>query len=134
MSSLHVRQFAREQMSKLKTPFFETINTDIVVPDQDLWMTLSFNSYMSQKQTFCNDFMETGVISLIFFGTAGQGDEILLAQAEQDALVFYSQQDPSGLLTLVSCSPPEEASSADGRPLYVVTMAVTYQFNQSFRG
>ena len=134
MSSLHVRTFARDQMSKLSTPFFETINEDIIVPDQDLWMTLSFTSYMKQKQTFCDDFMETGMISLIYFGTAGHGDKDLLTRAEYDTRVFYSQSDPSGLLTLVSCNAPEEASSADGRPLYVVSIGVTYQFIQSLRG
>jgi len=41
--------------------------------------------------------------------------------------------DSSGLLTLTSCNAPEEASSADGRPLYVVSVGVNYSFYQSLQ-
>ena len=133
MSSLHVRNFAREQMPKLSTPFFETINTDMVVPTDSIWMTLSFNTFTSSKQSFCDDFMEMGIISLIYFGTAGMGDQLLLSQAESDSQIFYRQSDPSGLLTLSSINAPEEASNSDGRPLYVVSVGVNYSFYQSLQ-
>lgn len=133
MSSHYVRTFAREQMPKLSTPFFETINTDMVVPTDSIWMTLSFNTFANSKQSFCDDFMEMGVISLIYFGTAGMGDELLISQAEADSKIFYRQSDPSGLLTLSGINAPEEASSADGRPLYVVSVGINYNFYQTLQ-
>jgi hypothetical protein len=43
--------------------------------------------------------------------------------------LFYSQKDPSGLLTFVGVSQPEE-SSGDSKPLFVASVGITYQYYQ----
>lgn len=131
MSSQYVRTFARQIMPLMKTPFFETINQEIEYPNNAIWMTLAFRAYSMNRETYCQESKETGVISLVFFGTAGIGDQQLLEAVEGDSQFFYRQKDSSGLLTLEQLSPPEEASDGDGRPLYVMSVDVSYSYIKS---
>jgi basic membrane lipoprotein Med (substrate-binding protein (PBP1-ABC) superfamily) len=124
MSSAYVRSFARGLMPKLSTQFYETVNEEVTPSDQ-LWMTLSFDAYSKELNTYCRSTTEYGVINLVYFSDPGLGDSAALTALEADAAVFYSQSDSSGRLVFTNCSAPEEVSN--GRD-YVVSISVTYEF------
>jgi hypothetical protein len=127
MSSKYVRDFARGLAPKISTKFYDTINTD-VSPTDALWMTMTFDAYTKEVDTYCRSTTEYGVINLIFFGNPGIGDGAILTAAEADAASFYGQSDSSGRLVFTSCSAPEELMVNDGSPDYVVSVAIDYEF------
>lgn len=127
MSSAYVRSFARGLMPKMGTKFYETINKE-VNPTDPIWMTLTFDAFTKQLDTYCRSTTEYGVINLVYFSDPGIGDDSVLAAAEADANLFYDQSDSSGRLVFTSCSAPEEVSN--GRD-YVVSIAVSYEFYSS---
>lgn len=124
MSSKYVRDFARGLMPKMATKFYETVNAE-VNPVDPLWMTLSFDAFNKQVDTYCRSTTEYGVINLVYFSDPGLGDGTALAALEADAKVFYDQSDSSGRLVFTNCSPPEEVSNGKD---YVVSIAIDYEF------
>jgi hypothetical protein len=107
MASRYVRQVFRSWMSKLATPYFDTVNLE-QSPQVPQWCTLEFVSASSQRSDLCGAAEETGTVTLWFFGPAGVGDDALLAAAEADAAIVLQQIDPGGKLALLGCQPPTD--------------------------
>ena len=72
MSSLHVRTLARQWIVGVGVPFHETINTN-ANPQDPIWVTLDFQSEYTEVSTFCDDYIETGVIEMVY-RVEGTGD------------------------------------------------------------
>ena len=127
MSSRAVRQAVRGWMAALTTSYYDTINIEQAPADR-IWVTVEFNSFGMIKETFCDQWVEEGDITLTFFGPPGVGDDALLSQAEADALLFYSQVDPAGKVVLVNRSAPEDFALTENGPRFGVTFRFGYEF------
>lgn len=129
MSSRAVRTLARTWAKTLTTPYVETINVAEDAPDGSIWMSLEFDSYGWDKMSYCQDFQETGQITLVWMGVNGTGDDAVLLQAEFDAIAFFSKVDPAGKLVLTGRSAPDTFETSGSTPEFLVSIDFQYVFN-----
>jgi len=127
MSSRAVRQAVRGWMVGMASPYYDTINIE-QAPTDNIWVTVDFNSFVMTKESFCDQFVEEGDITLTFFGPPGVGDDALLAQAEADVALFYGKTDPNKKVALVNRSAPEDFVLTENGPRFGVTFRFGYEF------
>lgn len=128
MSSSHVRNLARQWIAGCGTPFYETVNTD-ANPTVPLWVTLDFQPEFTERSTFCDDYIEEGVIEMIFSANAGSGDGAAIAAAEAAGRFMLAQTDPAGAMVVRKAMPPEEYSSGDAPSAwYQVVVGLEYRY------
>ena len=125
MSSRAVRQFARAAVATIGVPYIDTINLSQKLPSPN-WCTLSFLTYGTEKLSYCNEMQETGVISLVFFGAPGVGDDAILQAGEAAAAKFYDYANPLFPVTLRTLSAPIDYTSAGDVPQYAVQFDFEY--------
>jgi hypothetical protein len=136
MSSKIVRQKARQWIVPAAAgiaPFYESVNTQVSAQDP-LWVTLEFDSFGREYESFCGDTTETGTINIVVFGRAGVGDDAVITAAEKIASNFYDYGDPSNGLILVDLAAPEELFSNDGSPQYAVSVTIEYEYRLRVTG
>lgn len=126
MSSLYVRQLAKQWVAGLVTPFYNTANEE-QNPADAVWMSLEYDAYTTIKETYCEDWTEEGTIRLVFFGTPGVGDDSLFLIAQQDANTFFNNTDSTGKLTLTILNAPVEFGGPD-TPFYGVEVSIDYTY------
>lgn len=126
MSSLYVRNRLREWCNSqfVGSKFYDTVNL-AQDPVDPIWSTLEFVSSDNTQMTFC-DFWETGIVNVVFFGQAGQGDGSLLSIAEQDMANLMAALDPDKRLVILKSTPPEDYERSDGTPGFVVSFTINY--------
>lgn len=130
MSSLYVRQLAEQWIADIGTlPYYNTINQQ-QQPTDNLWLTLDFESFGANIETYCGDTLEEGEIRLIFVGRVGIGYDTLIATAEDFAELFFASVDPDGRLVLTNKNPPVDFAG-ENDPWFVVEIAVDYQQRES---
>lgn len=129
MSSLYVRSMARGWCSDIDMtlPFLDTVNTE-ADPPGPMWSTLVFVSANNTVTNYCGGMEETGTFDFIALGTAGLGDVELFTAAEHDVALLMQRADPSGRLTLLHASPPEDFLQAGSAPWYTVSMVISYSY------
>lgn len=126
MSSAYVRNLVRQWVGTLTTPFVETINVE-QNPQNDLWMTVQFDQTGWDKLTYCDHFLEAGVITLSWLGKPGIGDADIIAAAEIDAALFMAKADPAHKLVITGRSAPDDFEGVG-----VPTLQVDITFNYSY--
>lgn len=126
MSSPYVRGLCETWAGALSVPFYNTINEE-QDPADAVWVTLEFDVFNSQRDTFCGDVIEDGMVRLVFLGAAGGGATSLLTTAQTEAAAFFANVDPTGALVLQNVGAPEEFGSSD-TPLFAVVVAVDYSY------
>jgi hypothetical protein len=129
MSSRAVRTLARTWAKTLATPYIETINISESAPDGSIWLTAEFDAFGWDKLSYCQDFQESGQVTLIWMGVNGTGDDAVLAAAEADALIFFSKVDPAGKLVLTGRSAPDTFETSGTTPEFLVSIDFQYTFN-----
>lgn len=136
MSSLYVRDTLRDWMTDaaMQLAFDDTINLEVARKDQAPWSTLVFVSALSQRATYCGDFHESGTFDFVALGPVGVGDRDLIAAAEHDVALLMQQVDPTGRLTLLRASPPEDFLQGGSTPYYTVSMVIDYLYVQPNQG
>lgn len=133
MSSLYVRDLVRGWSQDaglgLVLPYVETVNveTDPRVPS---WFTLAWVSAQATRITYCGSMEESGSFDFIALGKPGIGDRELLAAAEHDVAILLAQADPTGRLTLLRASPPQDFLQGGSVPWYTVSMVIDYLYEQ----
>jgi hypothetical protein len=129
MSSRYVRQTARAWAATLSTPYLETINVAETAPDGTIWMSAEFDSFGWDKLSYCQEFQETGQITLVWMGVNGVGDDAVLTAAEADAVAFFKKVDPAGKLVLTGRSAPDTFETSGTQPEFLVSIDFEYSFN-----
>lgn len=129
MSSRAVRTLARTWAQTLSTPYLETINVAETAPDGTIWMSAEFDAFGWDKLSYCQEFQETGQITLIWMGVNGTGDDAVLQAAEADATAFFSKVDPTGKLTLTGRSAPDTFETSGTQPEFLVSIDFSYTYN-----
>jgi hypothetical protein len=120
---------ARQWVAGCGTPFHETINTN-AAPTDPVWVTLEFNVENTEVSTFCDDYVEEGVIELVVLANAGAGDGAAIQAAETAGRYMMRQADPTGALVLRKAMAPEEFSGGDADPSwYRVFIGLEYRYN-----
>ena len=128
MSSSRVRTLARQWIVGCGTPFHETVNTN-ANPADPLWVTLDFQTEYTERSTFCDDYIEEGVIEMVFLANAGTGDGAAITAAEAASRWMMQQADPTGAVVLRKAMPPEEFSAGDADPTwYRVVVGLEYRY------
>lgn len=126
MSSVYVRQMAEQWVTAVGTiPYYNTIN-NAPEPNDNIWLTLDFDSFGATKETYCNEFVEDGEIRLIFLGRIGLGWNALMTAAEDYAALFMLQQDATNKLILTQSNPPIEYAG-NSNPWFIVEVSIEYQ-------
>lgn len=126
MASLYVMSLAELWAQSLTTPYYNTVNEE-QNPNVTPWLTLEFETYTTEKDTYCNEWQEQGSIRLIWLGKAGNGFSSLFAIAESDVLNFSSNIDASGKLILETVNAPVEFGGSD-TPFFGVMCLVDYVY------
>jgi len=126
MSSAYVRNLVRSWMPSLSTPFVETINEE-QNPDVPLWVTVQFDQTGRERITFCEQYTETGTITLSWLGRPGVGDAEVIAAAEQDAATFMGMTDPAARLVVTNRSAPDDFEG-QGVPAFQVDITFDYSY------
>ena len=97
----------------------------------DQWATADYSSFGEQRvslgETACR--RETGLITVIVFIKAGEGDAqaVTLADSVRDA--FRDWKDPTGNITINRVDPGETGEGSDGR-WFAASVNLTYTFDQ----
>ena len=127
MSSLYVRQKVREwaELSAVGLPYYDTINVE-ENPTDNIWFTAEFEPEYTEKQTFCGELAEEGLINFVFESAAGVGDETLLAAAQSAVKKILEQNDPSQDLVLVMDYAPDEYTGGTADTGYRISISVEY--------
>jgi len=127
MSSLYVRQKVREwaELSTVGVPYYDTINVE-ENPTDNIWFTAEFEPEYTEKQTFCGELSEEGLINFVFESAAGVGDETLLAAAQSAVKKILEQNDPSQDLVLVMDYAPDEYTGGTADTGYRISISVEY--------
>ena len=125
MSDKYVRDLCAEWAALVGVPFYNTINEEQDPTDPE-WFTLEYQVINKQRDTFCS-YLESGLVSLIFFGQAGVGYEDLLQIGQEATDIFVANVDPTGRLTLELSQPPSDYTGLNS-PSYIVEFAVNYTF------
>lgn len=127
MSSRAVRQFARAAVATVGVTYVDTINFAQNMT-QPTWCTLAFLVYGNERLSFCEDYEETGAISLVFFGAPGVGDDALLQTAEAAATKFYSYKDPAKRVTVKAIGSPIDFASSGDVPQFGLQIDFEYSY------
>jgi hypothetical protein len=126
MSSLAVRQIARQWVTSLSVPYYNTIGEE-QNPQDAVWVSLEFDFFSYDKLSYCDQWVEEGIIRVAWFGAIGNGEEALVQVAETDAATIMAQVDPAGKVTIVGRSAPE-VFRLDG-PQLGVEISFNYQYS-----
>lgn len=126
MSSRAVRQMVRTWLGTMSVPFHDTINLE-QNPSDPVWLSVEFDAYGYDKDTYCEKFTERGQITLVWMGQSGVGDDALLQTAEADAAAFYANTDPTGKLVLTGRSASDSYIGSD-TPYFEVAIYFDYEF------
>lgn len=126
MSAYYVRQMAETWAATCTSPYYSTMNME-QDPSDEIWFTLEFDTYGYQKESFCDNWVETGSITLVFFGVAGVGWETLVQRAEQDTAIFRANKDASMKLVITGMDSPDEISAGDV-PFYALSVTLDYEY------
>ena len=127
MSSRAVRQFSRAAVATVGVPYIDTINLAQNMPSP-VWCTLSFLPYGTEKLTFCDDMQETGIVSLVFFGAPGVGDDALLQAGEAAAAKFFAYTDPNNKVVLTTQSAAIDYQAAGDVPQFAIQFDFEYSY------
>ena len=127
MSSLYVRQKVREwaELSAVGIPYYDTINVE-ENPIDNIWFTAEFEPEFSEKNTFCGEISEEGLINFVFESAAGVGDEALIAAAQNAVKKILEQNDPSQDLVLEMDYAPDEYTGGTADTGYRISISVEY--------
>lgn len=127
MSSLYVRQKVREwaELSAVGIPYYDTINVE-ENPNDNIWFTAEFEPEFSEKNTFCGEISEEGLITFVFEAAAGVGDEALLTAAQNAVKKILEQNDPSQDLVLEMDYAPDEYTGGTADTGYRISISVEY--------
>lgn len=127
MSSLAVRTLADQwALADASLPYYPTINQQ-TEPTDDIWLTLEFQAYGNDLETYCGSTVERGEIILVFMGLIGIGDDTLIAAAETySSNYFDNNQDPAGKLVLVEKQPISDYQGNGNR--YICEIAIQYEY------
>ena len=127
MSSLYVRQKVREwaELPTVGVPYYDTINVE-ENPSENIWFTAEFEPEYTEKQTFCGELSEEGLINFVFETNAGIGDEALITAAESAVATILEQNDPSQDLVLEMAYAPDEYTGGTADTGYRVSISVEY--------
>ena len=127
MSSLYVRQKVREwaEVPGVGIPYYDTINVE-ENPSDNIWFTAEFEPEYTEKQTFCGELSEEGLINFVFETNAGIGDETLITAAESAFANILEQNDPSQDLVLEMAYAPDEYTGGTADTGYRVSISVEY--------
>ncbi len=133
MSRSYVRSLVRSWITAMPPvlPFYESINKfETISPsDENGWYTVEFNAEQTNTLTYCGDKSETGIIDFVFSTLPGNGDQTLIADAEQTITNFMKSKDPNNKLTLIKSMHPEEFTGGDGTKYYMIIIGVEYEYN-----
>ena len=127
MSSLYVRQKVREwaELSAVGIPYYDTINVE-ENPTDNIWFTAEFEPEFSEKNTFCGEISEEGLINFVFEAAAGVGDEALITAAQSAVKKILEQNDPSQDLVLTMDYAPDEYTGGTADTGYRISISVEY--------
>ncbi len=129
MSGLYVRNLAREWLASIGTvPFYDTINR-VVRPPEDVWVTVEFSVTSKEGTINCSDYLEHGVIDLIFVSKPGLGDGPILTALEAFVAAFLALSDTAHRLTLDETEAVRELTSGDADGSYRLGVGITYAFS-----
>ncbi len=133
MSSLYVRDTVSQWLTNtpgMTLPFVDTINQEVSPKQPSPWCTLVFVSSTGQVINYCGGVEERGTFDYVALCRPGVGWRELIAAAEHDVALLLQQADPSGRLTLLHTSPPEDFLQGGSVPWYTVSMIVDYLYEQ----
>lgn len=100
MADRYVRSKVRGWLAAGPVPFYDTVNID-QRPGDVVWCTVLWGAPFRSKESYCNEFVEEGEVSIVFFGRPGIGDDALLADAEAAIDALMTNADPTGKLVLL---------------------------------
>ena len=116
MSSSYVRNNLKDVASSItidqikftyQSKFYDTVNK-VVKPVEDFWFTARFNLEDTLKDTFDDQYIETGLIDLIFSCPGGAGDNIIEACEEISRKIYKIINANDDSFTITKVMAPEE--------------------------
>lgn len=132
MSASYVRykieQWCEEAALTSGVNFHKTINTE-ETPQDDVFFTVEFMSLYSEGMLCKKNYLEQGMIRLVFVGQPGVGWEDTILSLESVVPEMMSKVDPSRRLELVDYEPLVEESGGSAEPNYVVSVSINYSHN-----
>jgi len=124
MSSRAVRRQVDTWMGLMTLPYYPTVNLE-QDPTDNTWVTVDYNIPFKNKLTFCGDTLEEGTFTVAFFGQPGIGDDQLLQAAESDIAILMNQVDTTGVIRLLSFSPPIDFRQDEW---YIIEFTIDYEY------
>ncbi len=129
MAGFYVRELTRTWLATLgAVPFYDTINR-VVKPQEDIWVTVEFSVTSKEGTINCADYVEHGVIDLIFVSKPGIGDVPVLSALEPFVADFMALRDPDVHLTLETTEEVRELSGGDADGSYRVGIGILYSYS-----
>jgi hypothetical protein len=132
MSASYVRskveQWCEEAAQLHNVPFYKTINLD-VDPQDDVWFTVEFIALFHEGMLCRKEYMEQGVVRVVFIGQPGIGWEDTIRALELIVPELMGKIDPTQRLQLKEVEPTVEESLGSAEPSYMVSAAINYQHN-----
>ena len=129
MSAKYVRDTFRSFLAGAAFPYVDTINTPGNGKGDPIWFTYEFEAEYYEKDSFCNDFREVGVILVYCSGRPGRGDSAVIDAATDELKRLYGSSDPAGSLELTGILPIEEAVGGDADQNYRVSFGLEYSYS-----
>lgn len=129
MAARYVRNLMDTWAQALNTPYYSTINVE-QNPTDPQWMTLEYDYAQADVLDYCGNVIHYGVLSLVFFGQAGIGDDALLQAAETDLGLMMLNDDPNQKLVLYSHEAPEDFVIDGDVPFFGISCRINYEYTE----
>lgn len=126
MTSFYVRDTIRNWLQLGAIPYYDTVNQEQNPLDAQ-WCTVDWGFSFTERMNYCDDFLEDGSFNVVFFGPIGQGDSVLIPDAESDMELLMTRIDPTNRLTLMAYSAAEDFSDEN---YYGVSFNVEYEYQR----
>jgi hypothetical protein len=132
MSASYVRnkveQWCQQASTLHSVPFYPTINLD-VDPQDNVWFTVEFISLYHEGMLCKKEYMEQGVVRVVFIGQPGIGWTATISALELIIPELMGKIDPTQRLQFKDFEPITEESLGSAEPSYMVSVAINYQHN-----
>lgn len=129
MSASYVRYKVEEWCQEISQvtgiPFYKTINNE-ENPADDVWFTVEFGALFNEGMLCKKEYLEQGVVRVVFIGAAGTGWEDTILAMEGVIPLLMEKVDNTRRLELTDYEPLTEESGGSAEPDYAVSVIINY--------
>ena len=129
MSASYVRnkveQWCHDVATTTGVTFHETINFD-VDPQESVWWTVEYLSLYSENMLCKKNYLEQGIVRLVFVGQPGTGWTATITALESVIPLIMAKLDNTRRLELTDYEPVVEDSGGSADVGYMVSVAINY--------